>query len=390
MKIAYLYGLRAFPPKGGNHVHAYELIQGFINAGHEVLVLDDPTMPGAMNYGSLDPFGTERFVAESDVLYVRVDARYLANWPEVKRCAELAGEKPVVWEINAPANETLAFSWLGGKRSNNNEEPTWKTCKRWLHATRKVPGILREERLRRSLARNVDAAVCVSSALGRYCVEGLNISQVTVLPNGGPLISREEIEKRRAKRTNHNFTVFYSGSAIYPWQGLDFLAGAITLAERTAPDIRFILAVNQVTDNLPKGRNVEIRERLDREQILDAICATDACVSLHPEYTWSRWGFHNSPMKMFEYMSCMTPVVASDRGQMRELIQHGTNGLLTGDKPEDILAQLVRLRDEKPLAQTIGNAGWELVQQKRNWPEVARQTLGVFEKATERTLYVPN
>ncbi|ARM84047.1 glycosyltransferase family 4 protein [Marinobacter salarius] len=383
MKIAYLYGLHAFPPKGGNHVHAYELTQGFIKAGHEVLVLNDPTMPGSINYDGGTPGAVERFVGDCDVLYVRVDARYLSDWPEVKQCVEGAGKKPVIWEVNAPANETLAFSWLGGRRAGIKESP-WKAFKRWLHATRKIPGILKEERLRRSIARNVDAAICVSSALGRYASEALNIPEVLVLPNGGPLISVEEIEKRRAKRINQQFTVFYSGSAIYPWQGLDFLAGAIKLAEKSAPDIRFVLAVNQVTDALPTGANVEVREKLNREQILDAICTADACVALHPEYSWSKWGFHGSPMKMFEYMGCMSPVIASDRGQMADLITHGDNGLLCSDAPDSILNELLFLKENGAKSKAIGASGRQWIVNGHCWQDNADLTLELFSKLKTR------
>ena len=54
MRIGYLYNFEAFPPKGGNHVHANELTRGFIANGHEVATVEDPTMPGAINYGNSD------------------------------------------------------------------------------------------------------------------------------------------------------------------------------------------------------------------------------------------------------------------------------------------------------------------------------------------------
>ncbi|WP_417566825.1 glycosyltransferase family 4 protein [Marinobacter sp.] len=382
MKIGYMYKMHAYPPKGGNHVHAMELVQGFLKAGHQVRVLDDPTMPGVTSFSGSSTGDLQAFVDDIDVLYIRIDARYLGQWPEVGRCMEMAGSRPVVWEINSPANETLAFSWLGGRQLNVPE--SWlKGLKRWFHASRKMPGIKKEESLRRNLAKRVDSAICVSTALKGYAVETLGIADTTVLPNGGPLISEEEIAERRQKRVSDHFTVFYSGSAIYPWQGLDFLSAAIRLAEDRAPDIRFLLAVNQYSDSLPSGKNVEVVQGLNREQILDAICSADACVALHPEYFWSPYRFHGSPMKLFEYMACGTAVVTSDRGQMAELIEHGSNGLLCSDSPDDILAQLMTLRDDPELRRRLGFAGWQMIQKGRSWSDNVNTTLDVFTRQLE-------
>jgi glycosyltransferase involved in cell wall biosynthesis len=220
--------------------------------------------------------------------------------------------------------------------------------------------------------------------MGAYARKELGIRDVLVAPNGGPLISEDEIRERRKKRGNQSFTVFYSGSAIYPWQGLDLLAEVIKRAETEEPDIRFLLAVNQQSENIPRCGNVEVVEKLTRDQVLDQICAADVCIALHPDWYWTRHGVHGSPTKLWEYMACMTPVVTSNRGQMAEIIRHGENGLLTSDDPEDVLSHIIRLRDDKHFAEAVGRAGWAIVQDLLNWPRVARETIKMFERAVER------
>ncbi|MBC7191041.1 glycosyltransferase family 4 protein [Marinobacter sp.] len=377
MKIGYMYRMHVSPPKGGNHVHALELVQGFLKEGHEVHLLEDPTVPGAISFPGTTEEELKAFVNSVDVLYIRVDARHLGKWPAIEPCMRLAGDRPVVWEINAPANESLAFSWLGGRRLNVKES-FFRKLKRRVHALRQMPGIWKEEKLRKRLGERVDAAICVSTALQGYAQKTLGIDNAIVLPNGGPLISEEEIRQRRAKRSSEQFTVFYSGSAVYPWQGLDYFSAAIELARERAPDIKFVLAVNQLSEAVPEGPNVEVRQGLNREEILDAICASDACVALHPEYFWSPYRFHGSPMKLFEYMACGTAVVTSNRGQMSELIEHGKNGLLSSDSPEDILAQLVAFRDDPTLARQLGIAGRQMILNGRSWQDNVARTLNVF------------
>ena len=109
-----MYNFEAYPPRGGNHVHAMELALGFTRCGHSVFTVDDPTMPGVTNFDSKAE-GLRAFVECIDILYIRVDARFLMHWDALKNCMKMIDEKPVVWEINSPANEALAYSWLSGK-----------------------------------------------------------------------------------------------------------------------------------------------------------------------------------------------------------------------------------------------------------------------------------
>lgn len=381
MRIGYLYNLKINPPRGGNHVHAFELTRGFLERGHSVSVIDDSTMPGVVNYPSTS-YGLKNFVDDIDILYVRIDARFTRQWKYLHTCMSEAGSKPTIWEINAPSNEALAFSWLGGRawKGEGSRESPLRLFRRGIHAARNTPGILLEERHRRKLARRVTSAICVSTALKRYAVEELGIGDVLVLPNGGPLLSEEDIRRRNAKNKAGGFTVLYSGSSTYPWQGIECLCGVISIAEQKAPDLKFVLAVNQRSPNLPNSSNVIIREALDRDEILDAICAADACVCLHPEYFWSKYGFHNSPMKLFEYMACMRPIVTSRHGQMSQIIQHGVNGLLCDNFPQEVLLNLLLLRDNPNQAERLGRKAWLSIQSEYNWPRNVLLTLELFAR----------
>jgi len=378
MRIGYLYNFEAYPPRGGNHLHATELTLRFVNSGHSVSVVDDPSMPGVSNFGNT-PEDLQRFINSIDVLYVRIDARFTRRWPVLKKCMGLTGHCPVVWEINSPASEGLAFSWLGRQSTDVSEkEGVIRRLRRWFHAVRQLPGIALEEAHRQRLAQGVSCAICVSTALSRYATEKLRIGNVLVLPNGGPLLSEEEIQKRSGDRQHDRFTVLYTGSAMYPWQGLNYLSQVIALAKKEAPDLIFVLAVNKLTRDLPNSDNVFILDHLNRDQILNAVCGADACVALHPEYPWSIYGFHNSPLKMFEYMACMRPVVASNHGQMREIIRDGEDGLLCENDPPDILRKLLYLRDHPERAASIGRQGWKRIQSDFNWPRNVTETLRVF------------
>lgn len=380
MHIGYIYGFEAYPPKGGNHLHAYEITKGFLNAGHQVSVVADPSMPGVTNYSEM-PQDLEKFMGSIDILYARVDARFIRNWPLYEKCHRMADNIPIVWEINSSADEKLAFSWLGGQvSSSGSEETVLRRIKRWLHAARLKPGIYFEERYRRSFSKNLAAAICVSDAMGLYAQESLGVNRTLVIPNGGPLISAEEINERRSKKESDDFTVLYSGSAIYPWQGIQYLKKVIELAIIDAPEIKFILAVNQQTPNLQDSSNVTVLEKLSQDEIRNQMCNADVCVALPPKWPWARYGFHGSPMKLFDYMACQTAVVTSNHSQMKDILENGKNAILCENNAKDILDKIVYLKENSSTRREIANNAWESVQSTFNWKSNSEKTLSLFEK----------
>ena len=385
MKIGYLYNLQAFPPIGGNRLHAYELCQQFHAQGCEVHVVGDPTMPNASNHDDTAA-GLDRFLAAIDILYVRIDSRPTAAWNSLNYCAGKLGGRPMVWEINSPATENLAFSWLGGDAATSRfiDRGLPRLLRRALHAGRLLPGMYREEAHRRRLAGKVAAAVCVSSGMGRYARERLGIGSVRVLPNGGPLVSDAVLGAlSEVRRPAEAFTVLYMGSPMYPWQGFDVLCQTIELAARTAPDIHFVIATNEPSDRIPATPNVTAFTGLDREGVKGVIGAADACISLSPQWPWSKWGFHLSPMKLYEYMAYGKPVITSNHSQMKEVIGHRVNGLLCDNTPADILEKILYLKSHPQAARDIGRRGLDLIRSERNWVSIAAETRAVFESAVD-------
>ena len=167
---------------------------------------------------------------------------------------------------------------------------------------------------------------------------------------------------------------------IYPWQGIRHLAEVIALAQQRAADMRFVLAVNKKTPNLPTSSNVNILENLNQDEVLDAICAADVCVALPPEWPWAKYGFHLSPIKLFEYMACMTAVVTSNIGQMKDILNHKADSVLCETDPENILEHLLYLRDNPEKREAIAREGWLRVQTELNWGRNVTDTLRIFEQ----------
>lgn len=378
MKIGYMYDMVIYPPKGGNHTHALEITRSLSDLGHIVIVVDDMSIPDVESFNSKDKGWAKKFDAEVDVICVRIDARSLRHW---KAFSDLISvhTKPIFVEINAPSFESWAFSWLGGKNiwKNGGNESLFRRARRWFHAKRQLINIIPEERFRKKISPRFSGAVCISTAIEAYA-SSLGIGNTVVLPNGGPLFEKAYIENLKKDDKEVPFTIFYSGSAMYPWQGLDLLAAVIKIAEIEAPEIKFVLAVNQKVDDLPKTKNVSILEGISQEEVYANIVNSDICMCLFHQQWWNPLVFHGSPIKLFEYMALAGTVLASDHSQMKEVIDDGVNGYLTGNDPRDIFEKILHIRERRNKAHDVGLKAWDDVQAKYNWNEIAAKTVGFF------------
>ena len=384
MRIGYLYGFHAYPPRGGNHLHAYQLIKWFLNRGHEVHTIGDSATPGIYNHGD-DSKGIQEFLQGIEVLYIRIDARYLAE-DRVARISMEEAEIPIIWEINAPANEGLAFSWLGRSRMPKDWPWNWvDKAKRMQHAARKMPKITADERIRRSYAKKVSYAICVSDAIERYAREGLGIQNTLVLANGADPDAYDQVGEPMAFGSQYDnyFKILYAGSAIYPWQGLDLLRQTAEEADRRGAKILFILLVNQDSPFIPKGKHIKVFTGVPHHEVVRYIRGVDACVAFCSDFTWSRWGFHGSPTKLFEYMGYGKAVITSRLGQMLEVIEDGYDGVLVENDPCAVLEKISYLHCNPALVQAMGKRARAKVLDKYNWRYVADNTLQVFEKAID-------
>jgi glycosyltransferase involved in cell wall biosynthesis len=83
------------------------------------------------------------------------------------------------------------------------------------------------------------------------------------------------------------------------------------------------------------------------------ICAFSVCAMPHPHT--AQYAKYTSPLKLFEYMACGKPIVASSMAGWADVLEDGANALLVPPDDAHALAHaLARLRDDSALAEAIG------------------------------------
>ena len=111
------------------------------------------------------------------------------------------------------------------------------------------------------------------------------------------------------------------------------------------------------------GKNWEIREWVQPDDMPTVIRECDVgLVPLIPDRRNREWMMCKSPTKLFEYMACGIPSVATPSGDAAMVLRHGTDGFLAGTAGQFSDAMILLAKD-KERRLTMGRAARQHVEE---------------------------
>jgi glycosyltransferase involved in cell wall biosynthesis len=357
MKIGFFY-LPTYPPASGYSPHGYHLIKNLVKRGHTVISCIGDGNPDCANYPR-SKWGAIQVAREADVLYIRV---LCASPLERATLLKLVRpySLPVVWEVNAPVEELRALMpgdpFIEGK-------------------------IVKENRRRKFFSQFVDAAIGVSDVLRNYCQKFLEINRSFSIPNGSDpeLFDPSKAQKTVLDKLPHLYKVVWAGDALNPWQGVNIIIEVARKIAQIEKDIIFIF-VTRDGHSFPLLENVLVLREINNLELPHYLFGADLCLCLYNEYDWLEYGFYNSPLKLFDYMAAARPIIASDMGQISQVIKDGMNGILIGNKIDEIADRILWLKENRQKGEEMGKEARREVIRYYNWDRVAEETEEVLEE----------
>ncbi|MBU5355560.1 glycosyltransferase family 4 protein [Paenibacillus barcinonensis] len=188
-----------------------------------------------------------------------------------------------------------------------------------------------------------------------------------------PAVNREEqLRLRKNVGLTDRFTVLYAGRII-PGKGVDVLIRAIALLQKHLT-VQLVIAGKgpqqfiRYLRKLARKYNVQalFLGQMKHEQIDQLYRSVDCLVC--PSQNHEAFGLVN-----VEAMASGIPVIASDNGGIREIIQSGKNGFLISGygKPQPFASALSQLASSPALAQSLGECGRETAAAQFSWARTA-------------------
>lgn len=230
-----------------------------------------------------------------------------------------------------------------------------------------------------------EAIITVSKEVKQYIIDKVNRSNdVTVLFNGvdterfNPSVQPGQVNRI----SNDDYIVGFVGS-LKPWHGIDILLDAFRQLQRIIPRSHLLI----VGDGPMRGwldgylhasqlrDKVTITGWVDYETLPSLIQRMDVTAAPYPMLE----EFYFSPLKVFEYLAVGKPVVASNIGQLAEVIDHGDNGYLTEPGNVQQLAETLEYLYRNPdQSHRVGSAAASHARSFA-WRENAKTVVGIFQ-----------
>lgn len=176
-------------------------------------------------------------------------------------------------------------------------------------------------------------------------------------------------------------------------QGIDTLIEASPAILSSFPDARFLVVGDGVM--MEEWKRKISQKNLSQAFIFPGqvpyvdvplyLNSMDVCVA-----PFTRDRGETSPLKLFDYLACGRPVVASDIASIHEiLLESGAAIPITPDDPKALAKAITELFCNPEKAAELGRRGRQFVQSKYSWEAVAQRLLSALSEDTRRRSPTP-
>ena len=236
------------------------------------------------------------------------------------------------------------------------------------------------------LCRWADKIVITAPQLKEILERQYNVSPTDIeyISNGVDTTHFRPMSTSLADKQPSQVTVGFIGCLI-EWQGLqNLIDAALSLAHR--PDIQFTIvgdgplypSIQEQVKQKPLTHKIKMTGRVSHQDIPQWINGFDIC--LIPR----NLGIIGMPVKLFEYMACARPVIAS-RLPGFDFLEQTQSGLLVEPGNAQALAQAIEtLADAPQLRRTYGKNGRKTAVTHFSWAVTAQAILLLIQEVKAR------
>ncbi len=179
------------------------------------------------------------------------------------------------------------------------------------------------------------------------------------------------------------YVCFVGGLA--PWHGVEYLVQSANKILKEFPNVLFLIigdgpmkeALIQQIEKLHLTKNFFLTGNVDHSLVPYYINASELCVAPFTGYRNIRIGL--SPLKIYEYLSCAKPVVASNIPGVSEIVLNSGGGILVKpDDSEELEMAILKLLKNEKIRTKMGQMGREYIILNHSWSYTAKKIFSIF------------
>ncbi len=411
MKILHILH-RSIPGNHGYAVRSREIVNNEAALGLEPIVLTSPSQAPAGRLNSqgaeiLD--GIEYYRTRADFLPPTIDVsdqsptrsaiRIMLNGLTLKKAIELTRKyKPAVIHSHSPFTCGLVGN-LTGLMTRTPKIYEMRGIWEDSHTSRyglsvKSPTYRTVRALETRAAIGADRVVALSHALVDEMISrGIKRDKIVYIPNGvdvgrfepGP--APEKIRKRLG--FEGAFVIGYIGS-FFRYEGLDILARAFVEIAKEFDSARLMLVgagelgpeLEKIVFDAGLNEKVVFTGKVPHTQVDDYYKLCDLMILPRRETRETRLV---TPLKPMEIMAMRKPLILSNIGGHREIVEDEKNGIFFKAEDVDDLVHKIRLLiTNQDYRNSLAEKGREWVVNNRNWSALATRYLQLYESLARK------
>lgn len=250
-------------------------------------------------------------------------------------------------------------------------------------------GLLNQGLRLASRKANAVVSVCPEVLVGLRNLELVDVTRCAVIRNG---VDPDHFFPQPQETVRAELSLIARGPYIafvggfFPWHGLDTLIKAIAVVAKSFPTVQCLLvgdgqtkkALEELVQQLQLSAHVQFTGRVDFDMVPKWIAASDVCVVLHRQTR----SYPGDSMKLWEYLACGRPVVATAGPGYGDTVEELHCGLSAkADDPTDLARQLLCLLVDQGLRRDMGERGRMAVVRSHTWAARAEQLEQVCHQA---------
>lgn len=223
----------------------------------------------------------------------------------------------------------------------------------------------------------VVAPVMKDTLVSKY---GINNVKIKVITNGVDInIFHPKLENpNNLGLLKDKKYICFVGNLI-PWQGLETIIKSAKKIKMDLPDYHYLIVgcgilkkkLIIMAKKYGVSDNIIFVGKVPHEKVVDYINVSEFCLAPFARERNETVGF--SAIKIFEYLACGKPVIASNiRGNNLEIITDNDFGyLIDPDDPQMLTNKIIEIANDQNIINNTKNKGYNFIKQNYSWNNIA-------------------